>query len=115
MLPGVAFWMVATAFTRTPPSPRTSPPKRDANSARVYPAPIATSVAVGLAALGLEVLLHLRQDLLGHIYRGIVVKRGIGDDHIVFLRLCEFLDGLDHGLLQLAELRCLFHVDVILV
>src|SRR5690242_10043318 len=114
MLPGAAFWMVATACTRTPPSPRTSPPQRDVNSASVYPAVMRASVAA-LGILGLEVLLHLRHHLVGHIHGLVEVEQHVlAGDQVIAVGLCELLHGLEDVLLQLVELGVAFCVDVIL-
>src|SRR5579863_1395477 len=114
MLPAAAFWMVATACTRTPPSPRTLPPQRDANSASVYPAPMRPSVAA-LGVLGLVVLLHLRQHLIGDVHSVVCIEHALAaDDHVLFLSQGEFLHGFEDVLLQLAQLGIALHVVVVL-
>src|SRR5579859_2593237 len=113
MLPGPAFWMVATPRMRAAPSPLTSPPQRAASSVSVYSAPMRASVAAG-RALGLEVLLHLDQHLVGHIHRVVLVEDGIAGDHqVVLLGLGEFLHGLDDVLLQAAQHGVALHVHVV--
>src|SRR5512146_2979227 len=112
MLPWPAFCMVATLLSRTPPSPRTSPPQRSASSASVYSAPMRASVAAG-GALGLEVLLHLHKHLLGDVHRVVLVEDAVADDKVELLALGELLHGLEHFLLQTAQRRVALHVHVI--
>src|SRR4051812_38400978 len=99
MLPVTAPWMVATVCRRVPGSPRTSPPQRAASSASVYPAVMPSGAALGGNGVGgLVVLLHLRQHLVGHIHRAVLVDHALGDDQVELGGLGELLGGLEHVL-----------------
>src|ERR1700733_2890227 len=114
MLPAPALCRVATPCSRTEPSPRTSPPQRPDSSASVYPAAGISSVAaLGVPAGGLIVLLHLLQHLVSDVHAAVGIHT-VAEDHVVFLRLGEFLHGLERILLQGAERGVTRHRRIIL-
>src|SRR5690349_12997425 len=114
MLPGVACCSVATACTRVDPSPRTSPPQRSASSFSVYATPMMACSIRSVAAAGvrLQILLHLREHGVGHVYSCTEVQRSFADqDEIIFLRLGDFLDRLGDLLLETAHQVVVLHAD----